>query len=42
MKNRFQIIVAILSVSITKTYRPVGRKLYGVFHHYVALAQDMC
>ena len=42
MKNRLQIIVAIRSVSISKTWRPVGHKLYGVFPHYVALAQDMC
>ena len=33
--------MATLSVSIAKTYRPVGHKLYGVFHHYVALAPDI-
>ena len=33
-------MMAILSISIAKTYRPVGHKLYGIFHHYVALAQD--
>ena len=40
MKYRLEIIVTILSISIAKKYRPVGNKLYGTFHHYVALAQD--
>ena len=40
MKNRLQITVAILSVSIVKKKRQLGHKLYGIFHHYVALAQD--
>ena len=41
MKNRFQITVAMLSVSIAKTYRPVGHKLFGIFDHNVALVQDI-
>ena len=43
MKNRLQTIVArILSVSIAKTYSPLGHKIYGTFDHYVARAQDIC
>ena len=42
MKNRLQIIVAIFLVSIAETQCLVERKLYGIFHRYVALAQDIC
>ena len=40
MKYHLQILVAILSISIAKIYRPVGQKHYGIFLHYVGLAQD--
>ena len=40
MKYDLQIFVAILLIPMAKTYRPVGHKPYGKFHHYVALAQD--
>ena len=38
MKYRLEIMVAMFSISIAKIYFPVGHKLYGTFHHYVALA----
>ena len=40
MKYRLKIIVVIISISIAKKYCPMGRCLYGTFHHEFALAQD--